>query len=81
MREIVQYDPPRSYARASRIGNLIFLAGETGELSDATKHVEGDIAAQTEAAFENIRRSLELFGASFRRPRQDGRLPGESSRP
>jgi len=65
MKEIVQYDPPRSYARASRVGNLICLAGETGELSDATKHVEGDIVQQTEAVFENIRGSLALFGASF----------------
>ncbi len=59
---VVQYDPPRAYARGSRVGGVVFLAGETG-IDHASGHLAGDgIREQAEQAFVNLRDSLAVFG-------------------
>ena len=62
--QLVHYEPPRSYARASRVGDIIFLAGEVGRDDHGTL-VGGGIEQQADKAFQNIRTSLELFGLDF----------------
>jgi enamine deaminase RidA (YjgF/YER057c/UK114 family) len=64
MVEIIPYDPPRSYARASRVGDLVFIAGEVGR-DDHGEIVAGGIVAQTKRVFENIRATLELLSLGF----------------
>jgi enamine deaminase RidA (YjgF/YER057c/UK114 family) len=62
--EIIPYDPPRSYARASRVDDLVFIAGEVGR-DEHGEIVAGGIVPQTRRAFENIRTTLELLNLGF----------------
>ncbi len=53
------------YSQAIIVGNLVFTAGQT-PLDPATmKLVEGDVAAQTARALDNIRAVLEAAGTSL----------------
>ena len=66
--EVRQYDPPRGYAMGTRVGNLLFLAGEDGKIwtSGAEWNFPpGGIEAQAEQLWQNIQRSLEAFGTDF----------------
>jgi 2-iminobutanoate/2-iminopropanoate deaminase len=65
MSEILQYDPPRRWAAASRVGHVVYLAGETGTDPATMQVVEGGIEAQTEQVFTNIRTTLAHFGADL----------------
>ena len=65
MTEILQYDPQRRWAAAARVGDLLYLAGETGLDPATMRVVEGGIDAQTEQVFANIRRTLAHFGADL----------------
>lgn len=66
-RETLQYGAGLPYARGCRVGDTIYLAGQDGKDFDApTRVLEYDLVGQTERTFENIRRSLELFGAELR---------------
>jgi 2-iminobutanoate/2-iminopropanoate deaminase len=62
--EIIPYDPPRSYARASRAGGLVFIAGEVGR-DDHGQLVTGGIVEQATRAFDNIGQTLEAVGLGF----------------
>jgi 2-iminobutanoate/2-iminopropanoate deaminase len=62
--EIIPYDPPRTYARASRVGDLIFIAGEVGR-DDHGRLVSGGIVEQTTRVFENIGDTLSTLGLGF----------------
>jgi enamine deaminase RidA (YjgF/YER057c/UK114 family) len=64
MVEIIHYDPPRSYARASRVGDLVFIAGEVGR-DEHGEIVAGGIVPQTRRAFENIDVTLKLLNLGF----------------
>lgn len=65
MTEILQYDPQRRWAAAARVGDLLYLAGETG-LDPATGDiVGGGVEAQTEQVISNIRATLAHFGADL----------------
>ncbi len=64
-KEIRHYEPPRPYARGARVGNLIFLSGEDGKDFATQAVVAGGVVPQAEHTFENIRRSLEQFGAGL----------------
>ena len=55
MTEILQYTPARRWAAASRVGDLLYLAGETGTDPETMQVVDGGIEAQTEQVFANIR--------------------------
>jgi 2-iminobutanoate/2-iminopropanoate deaminase len=65
MTEILQYDPQRRWAAAARVGDLVYLAGETGTDPMTMRVVEGGIEAQTEQVFANIRSTLAHFGADL----------------
>jgi 2-iminobutanoate/2-iminopropanoate deaminase len=60
--EILDYDPPRRWAAASRVGNIVYLAGETGVDPDTMRAVPGGIEAQTEQACRNMAFTLSRFG-------------------
>ena len=62
--KIVRYDPPRPYARASQVGDLVFLAGQTGR-DEHGVNTEGSIREQTRTAFGQIGENLASFGLGF----------------
>lgn len=63
---ILQYEPRRPYARASVVGKLIFLAGETGTPAhDEEPGSAADITAQTHQAMRNIESTLDEFGIGW----------------
>jgi 2-iminobutanoate/2-iminopropanoate deaminase len=66
--EFVDYDPPRAYAAAARVGNIVFLAGEDGKIwtgSDSWTIPEGGIEAQAERMWQNIQRTLRDLGGDI----------------
>lgn len=65
MAEILQYDPPRRWAAAARVGDLLYLAGETGMDPVTMEIVPGGVEAQTEQAIANIRATLARVGADL----------------
>jgi 2-iminobutanoate/2-iminopropanoate deaminase len=65
MAEILQYDPPRRWAAATRAGDLVYLAGETAIDPATLAVVDGDVAAQTEQVVRNIRATLARLGADL----------------
>jgi len=61
----VRHDPPRGYAKAVVVGNMIYLAGEDSK-DPKTQHVQGATTAeQTEITFQNIKATLEGLGSSL----------------
>jgi reactive intermediate/imine deaminase len=53
------------YSQAVRVGNTLYLSGQT-PLDPATGElVAGDISAQARQVFENLRAVLDAAGASF----------------
>jgi enamine deaminase RidA (YjgF/YER057c/UK114 family) len=65
-----RYDPPRPYARSSRVGNVIFLAGATGmgEHEEGAGHdhlAKGGIREQATVAFEQVAANLAAEGLGF----------------
>ena len=65
MTEILQYDPVRRWAAASRVGQVAYLAGETGTDPITMEVVPGGVEAQTEQVFTNISKTLAHFGADL----------------
>lgn len=63
--EFLQYTPPRRFAAGAKVGNLVFLAGETPRDPESGEFVPGDITAQTELVFRNIELSLRAFGTDL----------------
>jgi len=63
--EILQYDPQRRWAAAARVGDVLFLAGETATDAETMTTVPGGIEAQAEQVFANIRATLAHFGADL----------------
>jgi enamine deaminase RidA (YjgF/YER057c/UK114 family) len=66
--EVKQYDPPRGYAMGTRVGNMLYLAGEDGKMwtSGSTwTFPPGGIEPQAEQLWQNIQHSLEAFGTDF----------------
>jgi 2-aminomuconate deaminase len=63
--EVLQYEPIRRWAAASRVGRVVYLAGETGTDPVTMDVVQGGIDAQTEQVFANIRTTLARFGADL----------------
>ncbi len=52
------------YNQAIRVGELVFTAGQVGLRPDGGP-LDGDIAAQTEQVFANLRAILEAAGSSL----------------
>ena len=65
MVEILQYEPQRRWAAAARVGDVLYLAGETATDPVTMTTVSGGIEAQTEQVFANIRATLAHFGADL----------------
>jgi reactive intermediate/imine deaminase len=51
-------------AQAYKVGNLIFVSGQTA-VTDSGDPLDGDFDAQAELAFENLRKVLEAGGSSM----------------
>jgi enamine deaminase RidA (YjgF/YER057c/UK114 family) len=56
---------PAAYAQAVRIGNVLFLAGQTPRNLDGSTAAPGDIRGQAEKVFENLQKVLEECGSSL----------------
>jgi 2-iminobutanoate/2-iminopropanoate deaminase len=54
-----------SYSHAVRMGDLIFVSGQVGRDRTGRLVGEGDVRAQTEQAFENLRLILEAAGSGL----------------
>ncbi|HEY7064208.1 MAG TPA: RidA family protein [Chloroflexota bacterium] len=63
--EFLDYTPPRRFAAGARVGNMVYLAGETPRDPETGENVVGDIHQQTELVFQNIERSLRAFGTDL----------------
>jgi len=57
--------PPFSYSQATRVGNLLFIAGQGG-VDFATGNLADDFETQARQAFENIKIVLAAAGSSMR---------------
>jgi 2-iminobutanoate/2-iminopropanoate deaminase len=61
-------DAPKAigpYSQAIKAGNLLFLSGQIPLDPSSGNIVDGDITAQTEQVFQNIKAVLAVAGASF----------------
>lgn len=63
--QFLDYTPPRRFAAGARVGNIVYLAGETPRHPDTGEFVPGDVRQQTELVFQNIERSLRAFGTDL----------------
>ncbi|MFQ5694143.1 MAG: RidA family protein [Nitrospinota bacterium] len=67
-REIIQpegiWDPRPRFAQVAKIGNLIYVAGQTAADADGNPVGKGDIEAQARQVFENIKKCLASAGAT-----------------
>ena len=58
--------PPTGYSYAvKKRGTPVFIAGQVGIGADGRIAGEGDVAAQTEQAFQNVRTVVEACGGSM----------------
>lgn len=54
------------FSEAVRVGNLVFLSGQIGNVPGALELVPGGIQAEARQVMENIKTSLEAHGMSMR---------------
>jgi len=68
-REIIQpagiLDPRPRFAQVTKIGNQIYIAGQTSVDADGSVVGEGDIEAQGRQVFQNLQKCLQAVGATF----------------
>lgn len=57
--------PAFSYSQATKVGNLLFIAGQAG-VDFTTGNVSEDFEAQARQAFENLKTVLTAAGSSMR---------------
>ena len=55
----------RGFSHAVKVGNTIYVSGQIAGDEAGNIIGKGDMVAQTERAYENIRRTLETAGASM----------------
>ena len=55
------------FSEAVRVGNMLYLAGQVGNVPGALEVVEGGIVQETRQTMENIRAVLERHGSSMDR--------------
>ena len=69
MRQIISSaDAPKAigpYSQAIKAGNLLFLSGQIPLDPTSGNVVDGDVTAQTERVFQNLKAVLSAAGASF----------------
>ncbi len=56
-----------SYSHAVRMGDLVFVAGQVARARDGTLVGKGDVRAQTEQVFANLKAVLEAAGSGLDR--------------
>ncbi len=56
---------PRAHAQAVRVGNLVFTSGQVAVDQEGNMVGRGDVDAQIEQTFENLKRVLEAAGSSL----------------
>ncbi len=59
--------PGLPFSPAVRVGNVLYLSGQIGNLPGTTQLVAGGIQAETRQALENLRAVLEAAGSSLDR--------------
>jgi enamine deaminase RidA (YjgF/YER057c/UK114 family) len=68
-REIIQpeglWDPRPRFAQVVRIGNQVYIAGQTAVDERGNVVGKGDIEAQTRQIFKNLQKCLRATGAGF----------------
>lgn len=57
--------PATGYSHATRVGNLLFIAGQIAKAKDGSLVGPGDIKAQTEQVFANIKAILADAGCQM----------------
>jgi 2-iminobutanoate/2-iminopropanoate deaminase len=57
--------PVGPFSPAVHAGGLIFLSGQVAQGPTAGKLIEGDVTAQTEQIFKNLRAVLDAAGKTF----------------
>ncbi len=65
-KEMIVPDPdhkPAGYAPATKLGNLIFVSGQTG--TNERGSVEGGVREQTRQTFANVETTLKAAGATM----------------
>lgn len=55
------------FSEAVRVGHMLYLSGQVGNLPGEPSVVEGGIQAETRQALENIKATLERYGSSMDR--------------
>ncbi len=68
--DVQVYEPqsvfqPTGYAHAVRLGNLLFVSGQTPRNKDGSTAAPGDIRGQAKKAFENLEAVLEECGSGL----------------
>lgn len=68
-RKVIQpkglWDPRPRFAQVVKIGNQIYIAGQTAADENGNPVGKGDIETQTRQVFKNLQRCLEAAGATF----------------
>ena len=68
-RKVIQpkglWDPRPRFAQVVRIGNQVYVAGQTAVDENGNNVGKGDIEAQTLQIFKNLQKCLESVGATF----------------
>ena len=68
-RKVIQpkglWDPRPRFAQVVKIGNQIYIAGQTAVDENGNPVGKGDIEAQARQVFKNLQRCLEATGATF----------------
>ena len=59
------WDPRPRFAQVTKIGNKVYIAGQTAVDSDGNVVGKGDIEAQCRQVFKNLERCLLSAGATF----------------
>ena len=65
--EYYPVDPGMSlpFSDAVRVGNMLYLSGQVGNLPGTEQLAEGGIQGETRQTMENIKTSLEKYGSSM----------------
>jgi enamine deaminase RidA (YjgF/YER057c/UK114 family) len=53
------------FSQAVRVGDVVYVAGQTAMGDDFSVSGSGDMAAQMRAAYASVARALEMFGAGM----------------
>lgn len=65
-REVVPGSPSPAYSRATRVGNLVYVAGCVGnETRDGKSHIDPDFKVQARQTIMNLKASVEAAGSSL----------------